>query len=106
MLIPTNDTFVALDSGVLPRRGSRTFFIQAYDAGTEENDQLCINSPGPRCGGEGVSPDPMLGDEGFVHVSNGFHDLGADDGNGNERLQPFTYDWRNPVAKVVVKRVY
>ncbi len=105
MLIPTNDTFVALDSARLPRFGSRTFYLQAYDAGSEFNDQLCINIPGPRCGGEAVSA-PADNDEGFVHISNGFHDLGDVDEDGNEILGPFTYDWRNPVAKVVVRRVY
>ncbi|MGB5324287.1 MAG: spondin domain-containing protein [Pseudomonadales bacterium] len=105
MLIPTNDTFVALNSGSLPRRGSKTFYLKAYDAGTEANDQLCINIPGPRCGGEPDSA-PQASDEGFVHVSNGFHDLGSADDGGNEILSPFTYDWRNPVAKVVVRRVH
>lgn len=105
MLIPTNDTFVGGDALTLPRRGSRTFYLQAYDSGTEFNDQKCINIPGPRCGGEADSA-PAATDEGFVHVSNGFHDLGDQDAGGNEILKPFTYDWRNPVAKVVVKRVY
>lgn len=105
MLIPTNDAFVGADAVILPRRGSRTFYLQAYDAGTEFNDQKCINIPGPRCSGEGDS-EPAASDEGYVHVSNGFHDLGDQDAGGNEILKPFTYDWRNPVAKVVVKRVY
>ncbi len=105
MLIPTNDTFVAADSVRLPNRGSRTYFLQAYDSGTEFNDQNCLNIPGPRCGGEGDS-EPAASDEGFVHISNGFHDLGSEDAGGNEILGPFVYDWRNPVAKVVVRRVY
>jgi hypothetical protein len=95
MLIPTNDTFVALDSMPLPTEGSVTYYLKAYDAGSEENDQLCRNIPGPLCGGEGVS-EPAESDEGFVHVSNGFHNL-----RGNA-LKPEDYDWRNPVAKVTV----
>ena len=98
MLIPTNDTFVALDSMPLPAEGSVTYYLKAYDAGTEENDQNCRNIPGPHCGGEGYSAEPMVGDEGFVHVSNGFHRL-----PGNT-LRPNTYDWRNPVARVTVTR--
>jgi len=39
MLIPTNDTFVGGDSLGLPRRGSVTYYLKAYDAGTEYNDQ-------------------------------------------------------------------
>jgi Spondin_N len=96
MLIPTNDTFVALNSMPLPESGSVTYYVKAYDAGTEENDQNCRNIPGPRCDGEGYNGDPAPGDEGFVHVSNGFHRL-----PGNT-LRPNTYDWRNPVARVTV----
>ena len=102
MLIPTNDTFVALDRAALPRSGSSSYMVAAYDAGTEANDQNCSNIPGPRCGGEGHSPGPNVGDEGFVHVSNGFHLLPEAEG---EVLSPITYDWRNPVARVVVQRL-
>jgi len=102
MLIPTNDTFVALDTVRLPWRGSTSYYARAYDAGTEANDQSCANMPGPRCGGEGYSPVPGPGDEGFVHVGNGFHELGEEDADGFEVLGPATYDWRNPVAKVTI----
>jgi hypothetical protein len=104
MLIPTNDTFFAVNGVRLPRWGD-TFTALAYDAGTEENDQSCRNIPGPRCGGEGHSPEPGDGDEGHVHVGNGFHELGDVDSEGAEVLGPFTYDWRNPVALVTVRRV-
>ena len=102
MLIPTNDTFVAIDSVRLPRY-RRAVTALAYDAGTEANDQNCLNMPGPRCGGEGHSPGPNDGDEGFVHVSNGFHSLPAAD--SGEVLGPQVYDWRNPVARVEVRRI-
>jgi hypothetical protein len=103
MLIPTNDNFVALDAASVPAWGSRTIMVPAYDAGTEENDQNCAHIPGPRCGGEALSA-PADGDEGHVHVSNGFHELGPDGGDG-EILGPFEYDWRNPVARVMIRRV-
>lgn len=103
MLIPTNDTFVALDSVRLPFFGSIKRQAIAYDAGTEANDQNCNNMPGPRCGGTGFVPGPSVGDEGYVYVSNGFHTLPpADDG---EVLGPLTYDWRNPVALIEVRRL-
>ncbi len=105
MLIPTNDTFFAIDSVRLPRYGSATYFATGYDAGTEANDQDCANMPGPRCGGEGLSAAPAEGDEGFVYVGNGFHELGEGTGD-SEILGPRVYDWRNPVARVVVRRVY
>lgn len=102
MLIPTNDTFVALDTARLPSWGTTTYYARAYDAGTEANDQSCANIPGPRCGGAGYSPAPGPEDEGFVHVGNGFHELGDEDAGGFEVLGPATYDWRNPVAKVTI----
>ena len=109
MLIPTNDTFVALNRVRLPYRGKKSYTALAYDAGTEANDQNCANIPGPRCirdgeQGEGHSPGPNEGDEGYVYVSNGFHDLGNADEAGNEILSPSVYDWRNPVARVTVRR--
>lgn len=95
MLIPTNDTFVALNTVRLPRYGSRTYFARAYDAGSEINDELCANIPGPACGGEGNSPTED--GEGFVHISAGIH--------GEGDLSVSTYDWRDAVAKVVVRRI-
>ena len=105
MLIPTNDTFVALDRVRLPSYGTSRYVAVAYDAGSEANDQNCANIPGPRCMGDGFSSGPQDSDEGYVHVGNGFHELGADDGAGNEVLGPLTYDWRNPVAQVTVRRL-
>lgn len=93
MLIPTNDTFVALDSAYLSR-WQRSYAVPAYDAGSEVNDESCANIPGPTCGGEGSS---MADGEGFVHISRGIH--GAGD------LPSIDYDWRNPVAQVSVRRV-
>ena len=101
MLIPTNDTFFAVNALKLPRSGQTEVFAPGYDAGTEENDQSCANMPGPRCGGGGYSPEPG---EGFVHIGNGFHDLGDTDENGAEVLGPKVYDWRNSVARIVVRK--
>ena len=100
MLLPTNDTFVALDGMKLPHRGSVSYRVPAYDAGTEYNDQDCANIPGPLCGGEGYSPEAGDGDEGFVHIGNGFHDLGDD------VLKPQLYDWNNDVAKITITRTH
>jgi len=99
MLIPTNDAFVALNGIRLPSRSSNHVAI-AYDAGSEPNDELCANIPGPVCGGEGASPD--AGGEGYVHVHAGIHSHGDDINllNASER------DWRNPVALVKIKRIH
>ena len=77
--------------------------VPAYDAGTEANDQNCANIPGPRCGGTGYVAEAGEGDEGFIHIGNGFHELGSEDADGSEILGPQTYDWRNNVARITVR---
>ncbi len=97
MLLPTNDSFVGLNSVRLPRgaRGSITYTAIGYDAGSEPNDELCANIPGPPCFGAGGSPDE--GGEGYVRVSPGIV--------GDADVSARAYDWRNPVARVTVTRV-
>jgi hypothetical protein len=107
MMIPTNDSFIAMNRVKLPASGSVMQLVPAYDAGTEYNDQNCANIPGPQCGGagEGYSPGPNEGDEGFVHIGNGMHELGDEDSSGNVIVDPKTYDWRNSVARITVRRM-
>lgn len=93
MLIPTNDAFMALNGAKIPRSGSKTYRVVAYDAGSEPNTEVCADIPGPVCGGAGGSPD--AGGEGFVHVHNGIHGI-AD-------LSSSVYDWRNPVAMIRIE---
>ncbi len=96
ILIPTNDTFLAFRNLALPRGGSTTVSRSpAYDAGSEPNDELCVNIPGPVCGGQGASPD--AGGEGVVHIQAGIHGIG--------NLVAAERDWRNPVAEVTIRRV-
>jgi Spondin_N len=96
MLLPTNDGFVALNSIELPwDRRAVTMTAIGYDAGSEPNDELCANIPGPHCGGVGPSPD--ADGEGFVHVHNGVH--------GFADLNASTYDWRNPIARITIRRI-
>jgi len=93
MLIPTNDAFFALNN-VRVGEKTKTFYSPAYDAGTEMNDEMCVDIPGPVCGGEGYSPNAS--GEGYVHIHSGIHGIGD--------LSAATYDWRNPVAKITVRR--
>lgn len=74
MILPTNDSFVALDSVALPLWGSRTYYAKSYDAGSENNDELCASIPGPQCGGDGEFT--AVDGEGFVYISNGMHGIG------------------------------
>ncbi len=95
MLLPTNDSFVSLNSVLLPRRGTATYFARGYDAGSEPNDELCVNIPGPTCGGAGPSPEE--GGEGYVFISPGIH--------GEADLARSSHDWRDAVARVVITRI-
>ena len=96
MMLPTNDSFIALDSVRVPKRGkTASYRSPGYDAGSETNDEICLNIPGPYCGGAGLSPaDPG---EGYVHISRGIA--------GNADLAPADFDWRNDVAKITVRSV-
>jgi len=101
MLIPTNDAFFALNGERIgPDSSSRTFTVVAYDAGSERNDETCASIPGPffdECGGPGGGAAPAGGEEGYVHVHAGIHGTGD--------ISPAQRDWRNPVARITVKRV-
>ncbi len=100
MLVPTNDAFFALNGANGPNFFKRTvvFYSPAYDAGTEANDEVCANIPGPPtvCTGEGFNPS-RDGDGDFVHIHSGIHGIGD--------LSAATYDWRNPVARIEITRV-
>ncbi len=93
MLIPTNDAFVALNSLELPKNVVEVV-VPAYDAGSELNDELCSNIPGPDCGDMDNSGGTG---EGYVYIGNGIRGIGD--------LDEAEYDWNNPVARVVVRRV-
>jgi hypothetical protein len=99
MLVPTNDGFFAVN-GVEGPNGNKTFtlFSPAYDAGTEMNDETCTSIPGPPtvCTGEGFNVS-RVGAEGFVHVHRGIHSIGD--------LNDAVYDWRNPVARISIRRI-
>ena len=101
MLIPTNDGFFAVN-GIGGPKGDDTLtvFSPAYDAGTEKNDESCLSIPGPffpECGGPGGSGHPLPG-EGFVFIHGGIHGVGS--------FSPAARDWRNPVAKITIRRTH
>ncbi len=107
MLIPTNDAFFALNGMEGPKGNeSLTVLSPAYDAGTERNDETCASIPGPgfaECitlsntsgNGGGAAPG---GGEGYVHIHAGIHGIG--------NLSAAMRDWRNPVAKITIRRLH
>jgi hypothetical protein len=122
MILPTNDGFVGLDSEHIPTAaGTYTYYLHAYDAGTEENDEVLRTSgscdytesgmiPNPEIstgvflvensGGTGVV-DSSSDEGGVVHIHRGV--LGDTNATGGvSDLDSTMHRWQNPVAKVVV----
>lgn len=92
MLVTTNDAFFAGERRVPAFRS--TIYATAWDAGSEANTQDCDHIPGPPCGNGGVRVED--GAEGYVYVHAGIQDRGS--------LNPADHDWRNPVARIVIRR--
>ena len=99
MLVNTNDAFFAINSERLPRSRyyAATYDALGYDAGSEGNNEDCAFVPGPACPADSGNARSTEDAEGYVHVHNGIHGI-AD-------LGPAAYDWRNPVARIQVRRV-
>lgn len=112
MLLPTNDGFVGLDSLTLPTAaGTYVFNLNAYDAGTEANDEV-RGSGAPGMAGMPVPP-PLEAEigmngtgqsgsaEGFVHIHRGV--LGdMDAAGGVSDIHAGLHRWLNPVARITI----
>ncbi|WP_068545309.1 spondin domain-containing protein [Thalassotalea crassostreae] len=112
MILPTNDGFVGLDSWMIPTEaGTYTFTLNAYDAGTEANDEIINGAGAPGMPGIPAAPGMDAGTGGsgvtatetnnYVHIHRG--NLGdSDDMGGTSDLNNTVHRWLNPVAKVTV----
>jgi len=112
MMLPTNDGFVGLDALKLPAKpGTYTYFLNAYDAGTEANDEV-INGAGTP-GSPGIPADPganhgsgasgvtTLENNTMVHIHRG--NLGdTDPVGGNSDVDSRIHRWLNPIARLVI----
>jgi hypothetical protein len=94
MLAQTNDSFFAIKNIMAPLEGEKVVYANAYDAGSEANNEMSAYVPGPPFGGTLRATGNA---EKFVHIHAGIHGI-AD-------LMSSMYDWRNPVAKVVIRRI-
>jgi hypothetical protein len=95
MLVTTNDGFIALNGIRAPRsRYLKTYLSPAYDAGSEANDEMCDYIPGPPCGSHHQAS--AIAGEGFIHIHAGIQGVGD--------LAPAEFDWRNPVAKITIRK--
>ena len=99
MLIPTNDAFVGLNTELPQGSEIKEVYANAYDAGSERNDELCASIPGPsytECGGDGGGAT-VGGGEGAVTIHRGIQGVGHFDAS--------VRDWRNPVARVTIRKM-
>jgi len=112
MLLPTNDGFVGIDSLELPTSaGTYTYYLNAYDAGTEANNEVINGGDGQGVLGIPADPGGNAGTGGTglpatennmtVHIHRG--NLGDDNASGGESdLNNTVHRWLNPVAKLVI----
>lgn len=94
MLVTTNDGFTGA-SAVKVEGTVTEFEVGAYDAGSEQNTELCAHIPGEPCGSKGVR---VLSDsEGLLTMHPGI--LGVGD------LAQDEFGWRGPVARIRIEMV-
>lgn len=96
MLVTTNDGFIALNGIKAPiiNKYPKTYMSPAYDAGSEDNDEMCDYIPGPPCGSHHQAS--AVAGEGYIYIHAGIQGVGD--------LAPADFDWRNPVAKITIRR--
>lgn len=113
MILPTNDGFIGLDNWAIPTEaGTYTVYVNAYDAGTEANDEI---RGGGAPGTPGMPVPPPLADaigengSGVTTTSNNMTvhihpgNIGdADQAAGVSDVQNTVHRWLNPVAKVTI----
>jgi len=113
MMLPTNDGFIGLNGWPIPAEaGTYTVYLNAYDAGTEANDEVRGSGAPGEAGFPVPGPlDPLLGTNGTginasisnatVHIHPG--NLGDDSmDSGASDVSNTVQRWLNPVAKVTV----
>ncbi len=112
MLLPTNDGFAGLDSWKIPSEpGTYVVNINAYDAGTEANDEIVNGGGAPNTPGIPAAPGGNAGTNGtgvttteintYVHIHRGA--LGDDDATGGKSdLDNTIHRWLNPVVRATI----
>ena len=112
MLLPTNDGFLGLNAVEIPTEaGTYTFNVNAYDAGTEGNDEIRGSgapgepgypAPGPVDEASGMNGTGIAATaEGFVHIHRNV--LGDTDATGGASdIDAAVHRWLNPVVRVTV----
>lgn len=113
MLLPTNDGFVGLNGLPIPKKkGTYTYYLRGYDAGTEANDEIVNGGGAPGVPGIPADPGGNAGTGGVanvapdhnptVHIHRGV--TGDSDPTGGESdLDARVHTWQGPVARLVLR---
>jgi len=112
MVLPSNDGFVGLDSWEIPTEaGTYTINLNAYDAGTEANNEIVNGGGAPGVLGIPAAPGGDSGTNGtgvtdtesntLVHIHRGNLGDNVMDG-GKSDLNNSIHRWLNPVAKLTI----
>ncbi len=112
MMLPTNDGFVGANSIEIPSaKGTYTFYLNAYDAGTEANDELITGGGDPGVAGIPADPGGNAGTGGTgvaaadnnttVHIHRG-NQGDSNASGGASDLNNTVHRWLNPVAELVI----
>ena len=112
MLLPTNDAFAGLNAIEIPTEpGTYVYNVNAYDAGTEANDEIVNGGGAPGVPGIPADPGGLTGTGGTgaasvdanttVHIHRGT--LGDTDPTaGASDLDSRVHRWLNPVIRVTI----
>lgn len=112
MMLPTNDGFIGVNGWTIPTEpGTYTINVNAYDAGTEANDEIVNGGGAPGVPGIPAAPggNAGMGAMGVtdtesnmsVHIHRG--NLGDDNLDGGKSdLDNTVHRWLNPVARITV----
>ena len=114
MVLPTNDAFLGFSQHIPSEAGTYTYYVNAYDAGTEANDEVLMTAGACAYTDSGMMPGAPGGDAGMngsgvssadtntnIHVHRGV--LGDQDATGGTSdLDSTIHRWQNPVAKITV----
>ena len=91
MLVNTNDGFTGTDKLQLPQKGTKSYYLRSYDAGSEENTELIAHIPG--------QGNPFMGNTTNEKIKYHPGILGVGD------LDPAIFGWNEPVAKLTITRI-
>jgi len=115
MVLPSNDGFVGLDALAIPATpGTYTYYLNAFDAGTEANDEVFAGMAGGEPGAAGFPADPLkkqganatgvtnTENNTTVHIHRGV--IGDTDVmGGSSDMDSRIHRWLNPVARLVIE---